>query len=177
MENQRTESKLSLLLALATANFGWRGRASRKALFISIGRLYAFGALTLPISILQALAPSTRLTATLLDGLMNCVGLLLAAYLVGAFVRRLHDRGKASWWLLVFLGPHAAFVMLLTRIPPDTILFNLVFLGGGMIVDFPLLVWWMAETFWLPGTSGPNRFGDDPLATSNPKQAAAPALA
>jgi uncharacterized membrane protein YhaH (DUF805 family) len=51
------------------------------------------------------------------------------------FVKRLHDRGKSAWWLLLLALP----------------------LLGPM--------WLLVELLFLPGTPGENRFGGDPLLT------------
>ena len=49
-------------------------------------------------------------------------------------VKRWHDRGKSGWWVLIALIP----------------------LVGP--------IWAIIETGFLPGTSGPNEYGPDPLA-------------
>lgn len=65
---------------------------------------------------------------------------LLVALLPGiaVTVRRLHDRNMSGWWYLVFI--------VLSMLP-------LI----GFIASIALLV-----IFFLPGTPGPNRFGEDP---------------
>ena len=50
-------------------------------------------------------------------------------------VKRWHDRGKSGWWILI------AFVPVI----------------GGL--------WYLIECGFLKGTTGPNRFGADPLAS------------
>jgi uncharacterized membrane protein YhaH (DUF805 family) len=49
-------------------------------------------------------------------------------------IKRWHDRGKSGWWVLIALVP----------------------LIGGL--------WALIETGFLPGTSGTNQYGPDPLA-------------
>lgn len=61
-------------------------------------------------------------------------------------VKRWHDRGKSGWMILI----------------------NLLPLIGA--------IWSLVETWCLPGTPGPNRFGPDPLAESEPGSLAADAL-
>lgn len=53
-------------------------------------------------------------------------------------VRRLHDRNMSGWWYLLFFF--------------------------GMVIPLigPLITLAFIVIFLLPGTSGPNRFGDDP---------------
>ena len=49
-------------------------------------------------------------------------------------IKRWHDRDKSGWWVLI------AFVPVI----------------GG--------IWALVETGFLPGTTGPNQYGPDPLA-------------
>jgi uncharacterized membrane protein YhaH (DUF805 family) len=160
-----TQPRRQALRDLLAANLLWRGRASRRTLFISIGLLYVLGILTIPLALAQQMLRHDGWAGLVLGGLTVCVGGLAAAFLIGAFVRRLHDRGKRAWWLLLFLGPHVASITVMDRFPPDSTP-QLIFLVLGMILDLPLLAWWMVETFLLRGRIGPNRFGDDPVPTS-----------
>ena len=97
-------------------------------------------------------------------------GILLIGVTVAAYVavlangsRRLHDRGKSAWWLLLFAGAPALL----------SALRGLVTLGGGPDADGPAAllalitlgfsIWALVELGILKGTVGPNRFGDDPL--------------
>lgn len=70
-------------------------------------------------------------------------------------IKRLRDRDKTGWWLLLFY-----------LLPP-------VFDGVGRSIGFPLVftlasaavsLWMMVELGFLRGTSGPNQYGPDPLA-------------
>jgi len=49
-------------------------------------------------------------------------------------VKRWHDRGKSGWWMLIMFVPVLGFL------------------------------WTLVECGFLPGTDGPNRFGDAPQA-------------
>jgi uncharacterized membrane protein YhaH (DUF805 family) len=66
------------------------------------------------------------------------VGLLaaLAWPMLALQAKRWHDRDKSAWWLLVNLIPYVGFV------------------------------WVLVECGILPGTSGANRFGPDPLVNN-----------
>ena len=72
--------------------------------------------------------------------------------------KRLHDRDKSAWWLLVF---YAAPGILSTA-------------GNWMedvgfiilhVISFAITVWAFVELGCLRGTPGPNRYGPDPLGT------------
>ncbi len=82
------------------------------------------------------------------------VGLALGA-------KRLHDRDKSAWWLLLFY-----FVPGILGTTADRI-------GGGTgiilhIAGFAITVWAFVELGCLRGTVGPNQYGPDPLAPSMP---------
>jgi uncharacterized membrane protein YhaH (DUF805 family) len=88
--------------------------------------------------------------------------LFLVLYLFAA-IRRLHDRGKSGHWLWLF-----AFM-------PAVLNFSSIALeqsiglppAAGLIVwlvALTLVGWGFVEFGFLPGVSGPNRFGPDPLA-------------
>jgi uncharacterized membrane protein YhaH (DUF805 family) len=53
---------------------------------------------------------------------------------LAADVKRYHDRDKSGWWVLIILIPVVGYA------------------------------WFFVECGFLPGTSGPNRFGPDPLS-------------
>ena len=83
--------------------------------------------------------------------------------------KRLHDRNKRGWWLLVwwllpfflfFGGFGIDFVD-----DPNTIRRAGYFSTGSimMFTSLPIALWGIVELGILPGTRGPNRFGDDPL--------------
>lgn len=80
------------------------------------------------------------IVATIIDGVLNTgvVTLLLALATlypsICVSIKRWHDRDKSGWWVLIGLVP----------------------VVGG--------IWTFIECGCLPGTSGPNRFGEDPLA-------------
>jgi uncharacterized membrane protein YhaH (DUF805 family) len=93
------------------------------------------------------------------------VVVLLIPWLLWGFsftTKRLHDRGKSAWWLVVFylvpgvLGQFA----------------EAAWFGGaaGMVMHyvlalaaFALTIWGFVETGCLRGTAGLNTYGPDPL--------------
>jgi len=104
--------------------------------------------------------------------LVVMVVVVLIPWLLWGFsftTRRLHDRGKSAWWLLVFylvpgvLGQFA----------------EAGWFGGmaGMVMHyvlalaaFALTIWGFVEIGCLRGTAGSNTYGPDPLL--QPRQAA-----
>jgi uncharacterized membrane protein YhaH (DUF805 family) len=89
-------------------------------------------------------------------------------FLAATAVKRLHDRNKSGWWIVpFFIAP-----ILLSKVGD--------WLGDSYPADYLMLVlialslWGFVEILCLRGTSGPNRFGPDPLAPVNRSSRAAP---
>ena len=84
-------------------------------------------------------------------------------------VKRLHDRNKSAWWLLIFfLAPipltFAPEIMMATKlIPPDNQPAQIAAICAGLC-GVALSMWSFVELYCLRGTVGDNRFGPDPLA-------------
>jgi uncharacterized membrane protein YhaH (DUF805 family) len=69
--------------------------------------------------------------------------------------KRLHDRDKSAWWLLLFYAVPSILSSAADRME-----------GGGFIlylVSFAITIWAFVELACLRGTIGPNRYGPDPL--------------
>jgi uncharacterized membrane protein YhaH (DUF805 family) len=85
--------------------------------------------------------------------------LFVSAICVAA--KRLHDRDKSAWWLLILyiapavLGGVGNAMQRQTGSPSSGLAFHLVSLA--------ISIWAFVELGCLRGTSGPNRFGADPL--------------
>jgi uncharacterized membrane protein YhaH (DUF805 family) len=73
--------------------------------------------------------------------------------------KRLHDRDKSAWWLLVFY----ALPGILSTAGNQTGDFGFTILH---IISFGISVWAFVELGCLRGTPGPNRYGPDPLTGS-----------
>ena len=113
-----------------------------------------------------------------------CGALFLLLYYVtfAVTVKRLHDRDKSAWWLLVFFVlpfvlniptymmlpqylhmMQEAMVAAQNHLPPPQAPQNaLATIGNGAATIISL--WAFVELYCLPGTTGPNRYGPDPLA-------------
>lgn len=97
-------------------------------------------------------------------GLVIAVPVFFLALWVGfaVAVRRLHDRNKSGWWLVIIYAPVFMLTVLgavVSASDPET--------GSGLnALGLPFSIWAFVELGCLKGTSGPNRFGDDPLRAS-----------
>jgi uncharacterized membrane protein YhaH (DUF805 family) len=91
---------------------------------------------------------------------------LLAAFVaaIANSARRLHDRGKSAWWLLLFVG-----LPVVLSLPAEAAR-NGAPEGAAMLgalcafLSLPFSIWGLVEMGFLRGVTGPNRFGDDPLS-------------
>jgi len=106
------------------------------------------------------------LVAVALGLLVPVIGLILAIviYVViavsGIFVgiKRLHDRDKSGWWLLVFyLVPGV-----LSGVGEASGMQIVVMITG--LISLAIAIWMFVELGCLRGTVGDNQYGSDPLA-------------
>lgn len=85
--------------------------------------------------------------------LLVVIPLLVSGFAVG--VKRLHDRDKSGWWLLL-LCVLPAVLELVAQSMGDA--------GRPWdIASLVISVWAIVELGCLRGTAGPNSYGDDPL--------------
>lgn len=84
---------------------------------------------------------------------------------IAVAIRRLHDTDRAGWWVLLGFGPYLLAVVLMV-VGAMTGQLGLLATGGlimmiGFVGGIVLFVF-----MCLPGTSGPNKYGPDPLDPS-----------
>jgi uncharacterized membrane protein YhaH (DUF805 family) len=140
--------------------FSFKGRINRAKYWIGI-LVYIIVAL-LMASLGYAAGESGAFQ--LLSIIVN-IGLFIGGLALGA--KRLHDRDKSAWWLLLFyLLPSALFAA-----GAMTFFYGIGeeaaggVIGGviAYVLGLVVLVWAIVEIGCLRGTLGPNRFGPDPL--------------
>jgi uncharacterized membrane protein YhaH (DUF805 family) len=83
-------------------------------------------------------------------------------FLAAATIKRLHDRNKNGWWIVPWFVAPGLFDSLSSWFDDPTASL------GASTIGFGLSVWCFVEMICLKGTSGPNRFGPDPLAPVSP---------
>ena len=117
-------------------------------------------------------------------GIVFCVLYVIGFYIgLAVATKRLHDRNKSAWWLIVFIAlplvlqiptlmampemfahlgavVHAAQAHLPPPPPPAQPPLALIARGAATIVG----IWAFVELYILRGTVGDNRYGPDPLA-------------
>lgn len=159
--------------------FGWRGRANRAQmwLFALIGAIAygaAIGAFAWVIEYDQSSHPHTAAdpaTTGTVIGMIFGLGLLFFPVFLLLFycslavmAKRLHDRGKSAWWVLVFVvGPTLISGMASNAAQGAGENGNMVS-GAVALVALGIWVWAFVELYCLRGTVGDNAYGPDPLA-------------
>jgi uncharacterized membrane protein YhaH (DUF805 family) len=138
----------------------FRGRANRARFWLTSIAIYA----TLLVGSLLTMG---------LSGVLPFLGILFLPVFVLCIVasfanatRRLHDRNKSAWWLLLFVGAPLIFTL-----PADLAQMSPGSGGAGFaalcgLISLPFSIWAFVEMGCLKGTTGANRFGDDPLQPS-----------
>jgi uncharacterized membrane protein YhaH (DUF805 family) len=144
--------------------FSFEGRIGRGTYWLAILALIVA---VLVLTIAPFLLNSEAAAVLVLALTSQFVWLLSLWPILAVGAKRLHDRNKNGWWLLVFwLLPFALFVGG----------FSIVFFDDprtgrsgdfstGLIVvlaSLPPALWGIVELGILPGTKGPNRYGVDP---------------
>ena len=76
-------------------------------------------------------------------------------------IKRLHDRDKSGWWVMLFFAP--AFYNTFVDLLPDDFDVSYVALPLGLIA-LAGCIWIFVELYFLKGSRKTNRFGPDPLA-------------
>ncbi|MEO1198990.1 MAG: DUF805 domain-containing protein [Pseudomonadota bacterium] len=82
-------------------------------------------------------------------------------------IRRLHDRGKSGWWLLLFsgmpwltIGTVLFALSLLPPSPPPVIALSVALTSLlALIAALGIMLWGAVELTMRSGTPGPNKYG------------------
>jgi uncharacterized membrane protein YhaH (DUF805 family) len=83
-------------------------------------------------------------------------------FLAATTIKRLHDRNKSGWWIVAFFVAPALLNGIADALDDSNAEVAL------LLVSVSLNLWGFSELLLLKGTSGPNRFGPDPLTPSSP---------
>lgn len=131
--------------------FRFDGRVSRSRYWF--GTLAVMIVCLIAFLIVVALAPRSgwqfddeQIAALGVPFIIVCVASTLALS-----AKRLHDRNKSAWWLVVFYAPPLISDLVLGATSE-----------ANLISTF-FSVWALIELGFLRGTDGPNRFGDSPV--------------
>jgi uncharacterized membrane protein YhaH (DUF805 family) len=141
--------------------FGIEGRIGRGQFWYAVAIWLVFYLAVILISMVL----TTSLDTILRVAAVTAIPIVVSSIAVG--IKRLHDRNKNPWWLLLFYGG-----------PYFTTLLGILFGGTddqGMdatpfavvalqYISAGIVIWSLGELGFLRGTIGTNPFGPDPVA-------------
>jgi uncharacterized membrane protein YhaH (DUF805 family) len=149
--------------------FGFSGRINRAkywlaALFWFLVAIAAFGVVIFLIGV-----GASDFSADDIGGVIAAFGLgilviaiVLIAMLISYFavgIKRLHDRNKSGWWILLFYAGPLVLNVIGGSSQSDVVSSFLA------LASFAITIWALVELGFLRGTVGLNQYGPDPLAT------------
>ena len=135
--------------------FSFQGRLNRKPYWMTvIATMVAIIVLLLFALILIREHRFEFAGLTLVLLVILYIPLIWIGLAIGA--KRLHDRDKSAWWLLVFYAAPGILSSAGNRM--EDVGFIILH-----IISFAISVWSFVELGCLRGTAGPNRYGPDPL--------------
>jgi uncharacterized membrane protein YhaH (DUF805 family) len=77
-------------------------------------------------------------------------------------IKRLHDRNKSGWWIVLFYGSPLGLPFVAAILSGTTESSVALFLV--QLVSLGMLIWALVDLGCLRGSIGQNRYGPDPLA-------------
>jgi len=89
-------------------------------------------------------------------------------FLAATTIKRLHDRDKSGWWILVFLIAPALLGNIVDGIDDESYAATALALSLAYAA-LGLKVWGIVELLFLRGAYEPNQYGPDPLAPIDTK--------
>lgn len=140
--------------------FSFRGRLNRKPYWLTT--LVLILIMLVLIFLVVGIGGAGLLTGDM-SGLGVAFIILLLAYIpllwIGLAIsaKRLHDRNKSAWWLVLFYLVPGILQGVGDRIEGVGIVLTL----AGLAIS----IWALIELGFLRGTVGPNQYGPDPLET------------
>lgn len=143
--------------------FGFQGRITRSRFWLAAlvwvlalpGAFMLAGGIGAAMNLQPGYGPIFALAAAVF------IPTLVSIAAVGT--KRLHDRDKPGGWVALyffapyFLGPFLVLLAPMSENPSDTE----IAVWAGVTV-LPFYIWGLVDLGILPGTPGPNRFGDAP---------------
>jgi uncharacterized membrane protein YhaH (DUF805 family) len=153
-------------MALGALLFSFRGRINRAKYWLAALIYFIVGSIVLVIGVSSGQIIPGQIVSAQSAGFqaLNFVvdlGCLVSGLAVGA--KRLHDRDRSAWWLLLFFGAPWLLVIIAGTAFVLGVWLTIEICGLAL---FLIGVWAFIEFGCLPGTTGPNAYGPDPLAAA-----------
>ena len=136
--------------------FQFDGRVNRAKFWIAV---LIFAAINVVLAILGYVMDQS----VVFQALNSMLGIVILISSIAVGVKRLHDRNKSGWYLLLFyLVPSILVVIgvLIGAFVEDSTIIATVL----ALLAFALVVWAFIEMGCLRGTIGVNQYGPDPVA-------------
>lgn len=147
-----------------TLFFGFRGRINRAKYWLALLILFTADV----VLSLLGFAFGKGITLQIVSYAVN-FAIFVSTIALG--IKRLHDRDRSAWWLLLFyIGPFLVGItgwLLLWATAGsfgDVRVVSLFMLRLCLMGGIALAIWGQVEIGFRRGTTGYNRFGADPLA-------------
>jgi uncharacterized membrane protein YhaH (DUF805 family) len=134
--------------------FSFHGRINRAKYWLAI-LIYVIVGLILGVI---GLALGQGVVMQILGGIVELVALVSSLAIA---TKRLHDRGRSAWWLLMFylLPSVLAGIGAAIELSSGAMALGVIFTVAGLAIG----IWAFVELGCLRGTIGPNPYGPDPL--------------
>jgi uncharacterized membrane protein YhaH (DUF805 family) len=131
--------------------FGFKGRIGRANCWLAVVIWFVVWIVAVVLLLMLGLPTAMIVVAVI-------VGIPAVVSWVAVGIKRLHDRDKSGWWLLVFYA--ATFlVLILANRASEGFLHSVL-----SIIGLALLIWAIVELGCLRGSIGINQYGPDPVA-------------
>ncbi|MBU1377541.1 MAG: DUF805 domain-containing protein [Alphaproteobacteria bacterium] len=138
--------------------FSFQGRARRGVYWLSTVPL----ALIMLVAVGLTMAEDERVPVAVIVFAVAVIAVTLLG-IIAVSVRRLHDRNKSGWWMLLYwLAP----TLLAPGVEGEAALISLPIPGANTVfalLSVGLSVWSFVDLACLKGSPRGNRFGPDPL--------------
>jgi uncharacterized membrane protein YhaH (DUF805 family) len=135
--------------------FNFSGRINRAKYWIA---MLVYSAIYIVLAIVGYVTDNSAIYQAI-NGMMNIV-IFISSLAVG--VKRLHDRNKSGWYLVLFYIVPG--ILVTAGIVVGTFMDDSILLASILgLAAFAIGVWAFVELGCLRGTIGPNRYGPDPL--------------
>jgi uncharacterized membrane protein YhaH (DUF805 family) len=136
--------------------FNFSGRINRAKYWLAT---LVFSAIYIVLAIVGYLTDNSAIYQAI-NGMLNIV-IFISSLAVG--VKRLHDRNKSGWYLVLFYIVPG--ILVTAGIAISTFMEDSIVLASILgLAAFAIGVWAFVELGCLRGTFGANRYGPDPLA-------------
>jgi uncharacterized membrane protein YhaH (DUF805 family) len=148
--------------------FSYQGRINRAKFWLAVLVFFVAG--------IVAQIVGMSASGALGELLINVVGLVCFVSGIFVCIKRLHDRDKSGWLLLLFYIAPTLLITIGIIWAIAAIVANSSGSTGGLIAlaGFAIGIWGFVELGCLRGTVGPNQYGPDPLAPQLPATTTAP---